>query len=123
MTLLTTASAGVVELAGNSLASVSDTCRTVELAGSTVESVPPQEIFRNGAPSASSTTTITLAKATGRRITLCARRYQAPPSSFGAAPTLLRTRSALTRWPSTASSAGSTVTAAMTTTATVATPP
>ena len=61
-------------------------------------------------------------------MTLCASRYQAPLVSSRAGPlvgycTERRMRSALTRWPRTASSAGSTVSAASMSTATVATPP
>ena len=61
---------------------------------------------------------------TGLRMTLCASRYHAPlASSLTGRCTERRMRSALTRWPRTASSAGSTVSAASTSTATVATPP
>ena len=57
-------------------------------------------------------------------MTLCASRYQAPlVSSLAGRCTERRMRSALTRWPRTASSAGSTVSAASMSTATVATPP
>jgi len=61
-------------------------------------------------------------------MTLRASRYQAPRVSSRAGPaagyrTERRMRSALTRGPSTASSAGSTVSAASMSTATVATPP
>ncbi len=118
------------------------TWRGADAAGSTRASVPPQEMRRNGEPNASSTITITATNATGRRITLLARRYQAPPASgssrvrsaLAAALWLARAcrararrsgrmRSAFTRGPSAASSAGSTVTAASTSTSTVATPP
>ena len=58
---VTSASIGAVELTGNSLSSVSDTCRTVEAAGSVLASVPPQEMRRNGAARASSPITITVA--------------------------------------------------------------
>ena len=58
---MTSASIGVVELTGKSLASVCDTCLTVEAAGSVLASVPPQEMRRNGAPRASSPITITVA--------------------------------------------------------------
>lgn len=57
-------------------------------------------------------------------MTLRASRYQAPlDSSRGGLSTERRIRSALTRWPRTARSAGSTMSAASTSTATVATPP
>jgi hypothetical protein len=60
----------------------------------------------------------------GRRMTLRASRYQPPDVSSGRRrATERRTRSALTRGPSTASSAGSTVSAASMSTTTVATPP
>jgi hypothetical protein len=39
-------------------------------------STPPQTTFKNGAPSASSSSTIGTAYNTGRRITLCASRYR-----------------------------------------------
>ena len=58
---MTSASIGAVELTGKSLASVCDTCLTVEAAGSVLASVPPQEMRRNGAASASSPITITVA--------------------------------------------------------------
>ena len=57
-------------------------------------------------------------------MTLCASRYQPPlVSSRTGRCTERRMRSALTLGPSTASSAGSTVSAASMSTATVATPP
>jgi hypothetical protein len=57
-------------------------------------------------------------------MTLCASRYQAPlASSRTGRSTLRRMRSAFTLGPRTASSAGSTVSAASMSTATVATPP
>ena len=67
---------------------------------------------------------MTTTNAAGLRITLPASRYQPPAAS----PVLgrrtdLRTRRALTRGPSTASNAGSTVSAATMSTSTVATPP
>jgi hypothetical protein len=67
---------------------------------------------------------ITATYATGLRMTLFAKRYHPPLASSRAGRlTDRRTRSALTRWPRTASSAGSTVSAASMSTATVATPP
>lgn len=54
------ASIGSVELTGNWLSSVCDTCRTVDAAGSVRASVPPQETRRNGAPRASSAIVITV---------------------------------------------------------------
>ena len=57
-------------------------------------------------------------------MTLFASRYHPPlASSLTGRLTDRRIRSALTRWPRTASSAGSTVSAASMSTATVATPP
>ena len=57
---VTSTSIGSVELAGNWLSSASDTCLTVEAAGSVLASVPPQEMRRNGAPRASSAIVIRL---------------------------------------------------------------
>ena len=54
------ASIGAVELSGNSLSSVSETCLIVEAAGRVLASVPPQEMRRNGAPRASSAIVITV---------------------------------------------------------------
>jgi len=51
---------GAVELTGKSRSRVCDTCLTVEAAGSVLASVPPQEIFSNGAPRASSAIVITV---------------------------------------------------------------
>ena len=56
---VTSASIGAVELTGNSRFSASETCLTVEAAGRVLASVPPQEMRRNGAPSASSPIVIT----------------------------------------------------------------
>ena len=87
-------------------------------------STPPQTTFRNGEPRASSSTTIGTAYSSGRRMTLCASRYQPPLSSAaGGRCTERRIRSEFTFGPRTASSAGSTVSAASMSTSTVATPP
>src|ERR1700683_1064007 len=75
------ASIGSVELTGNWLSSVSDTCLMVEAAGSDLASVPPQEMRRNGAPRASSAMVITVTYTTGRRMTDWASRYHAPFAS------------------------------------------
>jgi hypothetical protein len=58
---VTSTSIGAVELTGNSVSSACETCRTTEAAGSVLASVPPQEMRRKGAPSASSPITITVA--------------------------------------------------------------
>jgi hypothetical protein len=120
----TMVSIGAVGLPGKSLFSASATRRGAALAGSAVASTPPQTTFRNGAPRPSRTTTIGTAYRTGRRITLCASRYQTPLASVaGGRCTERRIRSEFTLGPSTASSAGSAVRAASMSTSTVATPP
>ena len=120
----TMVSIGAVGLPGKSVFSASVTMRGAAPAGSTVASTPPQTTFRNGEARPSSTTTIGTAYRTGRRITLCASRYQPPlPSAAGGRCTERRIRSEFTFGPSTASSAGSTMSAASMSTSTVATPP
>ena len=104
---------GDVGPGGNSVRSASSTTRAVRSCGSTDASTPVNSIRRNGRPSAISATAATVAIGAGRRMTARDSRYQ-PPSCTCAASRLIATcqrlrLSALTRGPSAASSAGSTV--------------
>src|SRR5665648_1135522 len=65
----------------NRRAPMSTATRLGALTGRTFSSVLPHLADRNGAPSASKATVMTSRYATGRRITLCARRAQAPGAS------------------------------------------
>jgi len=108
---------------------VSDTTRLSVPDGSTRSSTPPNCTRANGDASTSRTAVVPIAYSTGRRITLRAIRAQNPRSATD--PVTVGTvrgrahgsRSASTRRPSTASSAGSTVRLASIATATAATPP
>src|SRR5262249_39779124 len=92
---------------GKSRASASDTARGAAPDGSALASVPPQVIDRNGAASASRPTTMTTMNTTGRRITVCAIRYQAPRSSTaGTLRTERRMRRPVTRGPTPGRQAG-----------------
>src|SRR5712692_412223 len=77
----TTVSIGAVGLPGKSRFSASVTTRGAAPADSTVASVPPQTTFRNGEPSASSSTTIGTAYSTGRAHD--AVRQPVPPAAVG----------------------------------------
>ena len=75
------ASMGAVGFPGKSRFSASVTMRGAVLDGNAVASTPPHTTCRNGEPRPSSTSTIGTAYRTGRRMTLCASRYQPPLAS------------------------------------------
>ena len=109
------------------MSSASCTTRALRSVGSTLASTPVNSIRRNGRPIRISSAAVTAAIGPGRRITICEKRYQPPSCTCRASrssDSFQRLRpSAFTRGPSTASSAGSTVSDTSAAVSATSTPP
>ena len=106
---------GVVRLGGKSRSSASETIRAWLSAGSTRASTDVKSTRRNGRPRTIIRVADAAATRPGRRITKRDRRYQKPDSAGRASASLARLSrrgaSALTRCPSSVSTAGSSTSA------------